>query len=233
MGRELKRVPLDFDWSTKQVWKGYLNPYHSQKCQSCDQTGLNLATKAIHDSWYSFDETQWLDASETRRFNNKAWGNHITEIEVAALVKAGRLHDLTHDWVGGSKGWVEKVPAYIPTAEEVNQWNRTGFGHDSTNQSICVKARAENLDVYGKCTHCNGEGEIWQSEEIKSLNEEWRQFDPPIGDGFQLWSTTTEGHPITPVFGTLDALCEYCDMEKVYVFGHQKMNKAEWILFLS
>ncbi len=24
MGRELKRVPLDFDWPTKKVWDGYL-----------------------------------------------------------------------------------------------------------------------------------------------------------------------------------------------------------------
>ena len=32
MGRELKRVPLDFDWPQNKVWHGYLNPYHSTKC---------------------------------------------------------------------------------------------------------------------------------------------------------------------------------------------------------
>ena len=27
MGRKLMRVPLDFAWPLKKVWKGYINPY--------------------------------------------------------------------------------------------------------------------------------------------------------------------------------------------------------------
>lgn len=26
MGREVKRVPMDFDWPLKTIWKGYLDP---------------------------------------------------------------------------------------------------------------------------------------------------------------------------------------------------------------
>lgn len=26
MGRELKRVPLDFDWPLNERWKGYVSP---------------------------------------------------------------------------------------------------------------------------------------------------------------------------------------------------------------
>ena len=34
MGRELKRVALDFAWPLEEVWEGYLNPY-CEKCPHC------------------------------------------------------------------------------------------------------------------------------------------------------------------------------------------------------
>ena len=30
MGRELKRVALDFQWPENQVWQGYLNPHYAK-----------------------------------------------------------------------------------------------------------------------------------------------------------------------------------------------------------
>ena len=30
--------------------------------------------------------------------------------------------------------------------------------------------------------------------------------DPPNGDGYQLWETTSEGSPVSPVFESIDAL---------------------------
>jgi hypothetical protein len=33
MGREIRRVPLDFAWPIDMVWKGFLSPYSSQKCK--------------------------------------------------------------------------------------------------------------------------------------------------------------------------------------------------------
>jgi hypothetical protein len=232
MGRELKRMPLDFNWPIDQLWKGFVNPYHSQECKACERTGLNPATKKISDAWYSFGKAKWVNVNANRRYNDLAWSNHLTQLEVEALVEAGRLYDFTHDFVPG-EGWKEKVPAYRPTAEEVNEWNKTSMGHDSINQWICVKARAKSLGVYGHCEHCGGEGEIWQTEEIKKLAEDWQEFQPPVGDGFQLWSTTTEGHPMTPVFATLEALCEHCEVEGVSVFGSDTMSKAEWMKSLG
>jgi len=32
-------------------------------------------------------------------------------------------------------------------------------------------------------------------------------LEPPKGNGFQCWETTSEGSPISPIFKTLDALC--------------------------
>ncbi len=50
---------------------------------------------------------------------------------------------------------------------------------------------------------------------------------PPVGDGFQLWETTSEGSPVSPVFKTLDELCEWCE-ENATTFGSMKATKEQW-----
>lgn len=63
MGRELKRVPLDFNWPIDQLWKGFINPYRYQVCKSCGETGLNPATKKLNDDWYSLNNVNWIKVS--------------------------------------------------------------------------------------------------------------------------------------------------------------------------
>lgn len=155
MGREIKRVPIDFDWPLGMVWKGYINPYDAQECKVCKGSGHNPETKQISDDWYDF-------ANSGRR-----WDKSITQDEVNALVEHGRLWDFTRTWIPG-EGWVDKDPPYIPTADEVNRWSRHGTGHDAINQWICVETRAKRLGVWGRCPVCNGEGEIWFNDKIKN-----------------------------------------------------------------
>lgn len=213
MGRKLMRVALDFDWPMKMQWKGYINPYSSQPCKACDQSGYNPATKAIADDWYDFAGT------------GRRWVAAITQDEVQALVDHGRLMDFTHTCNGS---WEKKEPPYVPTAEEVNRWSAgRGLGHDAINRGVCVEARAKRLGVWGLCAVCGGEGRVWQSEEIKARAEAWEQFDPPAGDGYQLWETTSEGSPASPVFATLDSLCEWCESNAT-TFGSAKASKEKW-----
>ena len=228
MGRELKRVPMDFDWPMNQIWKGFVNPYRSQKCKACDGVGFNPATKQLSDNWYghSCSEQDWVYITPNRRYNRKAWSHNITQDEVNVLVKEGRLMDLTHVFTS-DKGWQPKDPSYHPTAEEVNKWSLEGMGHDSCNHFICVKTRAKRLGVYGLCKYCKGDGEIWQSDEIKKLAEKWNPFDPPKGKGFQLWETTSEGSPITPVFASLDELCVWAAINST-TFADCKATAEEW-----
>jgi len=55
MGRELKRVPLDFAWPINTVWYGYLNPHHvATKCQSCDGSGSSPTMRRLKDQWYGY-----------------------------------------------------------------------------------------------------------------------------------------------------------------------------------
>jgi hypothetical protein len=196
MGRELKRVPLDFSWPAELVWKGYINPYHSQECKVCEGSGYNPATRQIADDWYDFEQ------------NGRKWCYNIVQDEVDALIEHGRLMDFTHTWNPEEK-WKLIDPPPVITAKQVNEWSRHGLGHDAINRCICVEARAKRLGVWGDCPVCEGHGEIWFNEKIRELSENWyenEKYDPPTGEGWQVWETVSEGSPISPVFETPEEL---------------------------
>ena len=60
---------------------------------------------------------------------------------------------------------------------------------------------------------------------------DWRKHfkvDPPEGEGWQLWETTTEGSPASPVFKTPEELAEWCEGNAT-VFADIKATKEEWL----
>lgn len=52
-------------------------------------------------------------------------------------------------------------------------------------------------------------------------------IEPPAGDGYQLWETTSEGSPCSPVFATLDELCAYA-ADNCSTFADSKATEEEW-----
>lgn len=245
MGRELKRVPLDFDWPLNTRWKGYINPYCATDCMQCDKTGYNPETRKIGDSWYSFDKRDWVYVTPDRRYNRAAWKYNLEQEDVQALLDADSLWDFTRVPINdeqreivkqkvasGENSWLLEDNGYTPTAEEVNEWAKQGMGHDAINRSICIKAKAKRLGVYGLCPVCNGEGNYFSEDKYRQLAEEWKLVDPPKGDGYQLWETTSEGSPISPVFKTLDELCEWA-AENATTFGSNKATKWVWLQMLD
>jgi len=220
MGREIKRVALDFDWPMGEVWVGFICPYRAQKCPSCGGCGYNAETAAIADRWYNFGGKE-----------ADAWHDKINQDEVDALIADGRLYDFTHAFTPG-KGYVKTEPPPAVTAAQVNAWERgRGLGHDAINRFICIETRARRLGVWGRCAMCNGEGEIWFSDEIKKLNDDWERREPPAGDGWQVWETVSEGSPVTPVLPTrealIDYLVEYGDLWDQKCDGGWKRENAE------
>jgi len=192
VGREIRRVPLDFAWPLRMQWKGYICPYTCQRCAACDGTGYNPETKKLRDAWYDHEGT------------GQRWCDKITQDEVDALIEKGRLVDFTHTFVP-DKGWVKKDPPPVVTPEMVNAWSRRGLNHDSINHWICLETRAKRLGVWGHCPVCEGQGKIWFNDHIRELSEAWyenERYDPPTGEGWQVWEDTTEGSPISPVFAT-------------------------------
>jgi hypothetical protein len=252
MGRKLMRVPMDFAWPLKQVWGGYLNPFYSQsiKCPRCDGSGYAPDAKRFSDQWYGnapFDpvaygatpltvdhpsvralaernvtrEPGYYGTSpgaadrEARRlwdFMHKQWSHHLIQADVDVLLKEGRLADFTR-------------AGKTPTADEVNAWSIGGFGHDAINHWICVKARCKREGVPVSCG-CH-DGKMWPSEKVRRQCERWKQTEPPVGDGFQLWETTSEGSPTSPVFATMEELCEWC-ADNATTFASFKASAIEW-----
>ena len=53
MGREIKRISMDFDWPLNKIWDGYVNPhYKTKKCQKCDGSGYSEIARLLKDKWY-------------------------------------------------------------------------------------------------------------------------------------------------------------------------------------
>lgn len=162
------------------------------------------------------------------------WGHHLIQADVDALVAADRLWDFTRVPLNDEQkanchpnGWTKESNGHAPTADEVNAWSIGGMGHDSCNQWICLRARCERDGVTLECAACKGQGHTWPNEEVHQMCENWKDIEPPTGPGYQLWETTSEGSPISPVFTTLDALCSWA-ADNSSTFGSFRASKEQW-----
>jgi len=68
---------------------------------------------------------------------------------------------------------------------------------------------AAGLENWGTCETCEGKGSIEVYPGQRAEAEAWEPTDPPIGEGWQLWETVSEGSPVSPVFPTAEALAEH------------------------
>lgn len=129
----------------------------AEDCAACGGDGYHPSAHRIVNSFYKH-MAAGIGLSES-----EAWHDKITQDEVQALVDAGRLMDFTHEFVAG-EGWKPKVPAAVPTAAEVNAWERgRGIGHDCINRHILTQQRIKReLGLQDhRCPSCEGHGYIY------------------------------------------------------------------------
>src|SRR5690606_15697305 len=107
MGREIRRVPLDFDWPLKEVWGGFLSPdrFDENPCPDC-RNGYSPQAQNLYDLWYGkipFDpastgSTPWRhDSPAVRAFAERNIANapdYYGTGEAATVREAQRLADL-------------------------------------------------------------------------------------------------------------------------------------------
>lgn len=55
MGRQVRRVPLDFDWPLNKIWDGFLTPdrFDEEKCPDC-KNGYSPQARHLYDLWYGY-----------------------------------------------------------------------------------------------------------------------------------------------------------------------------------
>ena len=183
MGRELKRVALDFAWPLNKVWSGYECP-HQGECDKCDGTGSTLAARRLGDL------VSLLMLSAEDAVSGKC---HPYFIDAPLHNTSGKVCDASiMELTAGLAG---RSPSR--------------FGHDAIDRWSAIRkivAAAGMPKAWGTCTACNGEG---VPPDIHALQEAWKPTEPPTGEGYQVWETVSDGSPISPVFATPDELARH------------------------
>lgn len=233
MGRQIKRVPLDFSWPLHKPWSGYVYPEFEGRhdCLSCESSGYSPEALQFKREWYGslypevdfdpastgstpFEPTHPAIQSIAQRNVGRS-SSRLFKLEckrLSYLFNSSWSHHLSQEDVDALVAEKRLVHTGLPeplTASDVNAWSLSGLGHDSINSWVCIKARCACLGVSDKCSLCKGSGELWDSEEQRLEAESWEQTDPPTGEGWQLWETVSEGSPISPVFASPEELAEY------------------------
>lgn len=190
MGRKLMRVALDFDWPINKRWKGYINP-HYEKCKLCDGYGITIARQRLTDL-VSLLMISGEDAADSvRRGRDRC---HPYLVNDGLFNTSGKLCGA--DMTELTAGLAGRQPCFL--------------GHDGCDRYVAttkvIAAAGLDPDKWGICPNCSGHGvpngkwELWEA---------WKGEDPPVGDGYQIWETTTEGSPISPVFATVEDLARW------------------------
>lgn len=267
MGREIRRVPLDFDHPLDVIWPGFLMPesLHSNPCPDC-KGGWSREAEHLRDLWYGYvpfhpsdtgstpfygshpvieQRAKWnverapeyygsspfavsREANRLAAHFNNAWMHHLTQEDVDALVDDDRLRDFTHTFdAKADPRWQKIEPPVRPTAEQVNEWSLKGFGHDSINAHVVIKARCEREGLPLTCATCGGEGSFEAYPGQREEAEAWERTDPPEGEGWQLWQTVSEGSPISPVFATPEELARWMS-SPAYSWGASKGEEISY-----
>lgn len=157
---------------------------------------------------------------------NRRWCHHLSQADVDALLDDDRLWDFTREVVPG-KGWVKRENPVRPTAAQVNAWSINGFGHDTINAYVVIKARCERYCMPVTCSGCDGQGSLERYEGQRAECEAWECTEPPEGPGWQLWQTVTEGGPISPVFETAEALAAWMSSPS-YTWGVNRNGQPSY-----
>jgi len=229
MGREIKRVPVDFDWPLNKVWRGFLNPHNvSVQCPDC-KIGYSREGQLYQDQWYGnapFDpkstgstpfspDNEFIVKDVRRKISypgsKEFYMRGMKSEDEAVRCECERMceiynsswsHHLSQDDVDAlvKADRLHRMPTANPTAAEVNLHYLFGMGHDSINCWVCVKARCERDGVPSTCQTCNGESHLWPSQEAREIYDAWEQEEPPTGDAYQIWETVSEGSPISPPY---------------------------------
>jgi hypothetical protein len=151
MGREIRRVPLDFNWPLHKVWQGFLNPYFS-KCLRCSGTGSTLGSRWL-DKWLG----EFEKAVCCYPMEGKSWvGIQAKELQELFCALSGVKIDDTHFRTMATYSIREKLLeiAGLPG------WGRC-TACDSTGIDAEVKAK---YDAWEEEPPPEGEGwQLWET----------------------------------------------------------------------
>lgn len=204
MSREVRRVPLDFDFPTGQTWTGYLRPADLRlpACPDCHGHGETAARQWLH----AIARLILMLGEDVHEAQTRGRHLHpyLANMESRPYAFTGPERDRlvtprpSVDALELSTGLAGRPPS-------------GPFGHDSCDAWVTTQKIVETAglpETWGTCATCNGEGEVATPEQ-REAHDAWTPTDPPTGDAYQLWQTVSEGGPVSPPFAAPEELADW------------------------
>lgn len=217
MGRDARRVPLDFDWPINKVWKGYLAPEALQEapCPDCEH-GLTADGHLIQGIAYMIIGLG-DDVVEQQRGRNMH--PYLAPIHEIAYV---------HGRPRPTPRFEEFIKGLCPDDRGPDI-----FGRQPYQMSRRLLELAGLPDEWAYCPKCKGHASIEKYPGQRADAEAWEPTEPPTGDGWQMWETTSEGSPISPVFATAEELADYLAATGASMFGNTTASRDRWLSIIT
>ena len=83
------------------------------------------------------------------------------------------------------------------------------------------------------CDDCRRFAEIKNIKLDKTKCPDLEILEVPKGEGWQMWETTTEGSPISPVFKTPEKLAQWLVNNNVSTFGNNIATYDQWLKMIK
>lgn len=211
MSREVRRVPLGFDWPLNKVWGGYVLPDNlkPRRCPDCE-SGATAAAEWL----YAFcRRIQGLGDDIRDQRAGKPMHPYLAE-DPNAHTTRGAIDHATKRWtelpriIRPSADIIPLLAGLTDRTEDQILHPLTG-DHSYRILMKIVAAAGLDPDAWGLCTTCSGEAVIEAYEGQAADAEAWSSTEPPAGDGWQMWETVSDGSPVSPVFPTAEALAAW------------------------
>lgn len=168
MGRELKRVPLDFQWPIGKPWSGFLNPHYakSHNCAACDGSGSSPDARRLKDQWYGNAPFQPEDRGSTP----------FQSTHPAVRAFAERNVSRAPEFYGSNEASIQREARRL-----ADLWNR-GWSHCLNADDVAALIEGGRLlDL----THTWTPGTGWQPKEPAYV---------PTPEEVNVWSLSGMGH---------------------------------------
>jgi hypothetical protein len=253
MGRELRRVPLDFDWPLNKVWKGFVNP-HYKPCPADQKTCFNGETAAAQ--WLeSICRLMCVAADDAHRnlprqnVNMNVPHPYMTEFPQAPRYEVPQHKKDEFDKLEGSARmtayyrYMESIPNHervVRPSKDFLELMNGLMGKDAPDGSgpfndyfgksyllyfRLIKAAGLKKKEWGVCPVCKGDK---LDPAAKEVYDAWKNYDPPEGPGYQLWETVSEGSPISPVFSTKEEFIAYLVSQGYSQKASENFSESGW-----
>ncbi len=227
MSREVRRVPIDFDYPIGKVWIGYLRPKYldGRPCENCDG-GETWASRWL----YRLCNRINLLAGDVRLADHGEPIHPYFAEDPAPPIQwrrdpvTGRPYSAdAYDVMRPSTDITDLIAGIAGCAPaEVGDFHSPNTEYDIYRALIA----ASGIEDWGTCSRCEGRGEFEAYPGQFAEREAWEPTEPPEGDGWQLWSTVSDGSPASPVFPDAEALAEWLLTESAGLARCSSMDVA-------